>query len=88
MVCKNEREKKIFDPNSHKDGGESTDIRGVTVLLHVEETQYHDGSSALKLYVPSIENQRGDVVETWLTGYACSEVRAWHFRRRTIFQEI
>jgi len=77
----------IFDPNSRKDGGENTDIRGVTVLLHVEETQYHDGSSAFKLHVPSIKNQREDVVDTWLTGDACSDVRAWLLRRRTIFQE-
>jgi hypothetical protein len=45
------------------------------------------GSSALKLHVPTIKNQREDVVDTWLTGDACSSARAWLFRRRTIFQE-
>ena len=70
-----------------RSGGRAHDVRSVTTLLHIEEAEYHDGTPAIRIFLPSIKNQRGDVVETWLTREAYTDVHAWLERRRVIFTE-
>ena len=66
-------------------GARAHDASQILTDLHVEETFYHNGSPAIKLFVPSIKNQRGDVSVTFFIGEPYRDVLAWVRRRRVIF---
>ena len=55
---------------------------------HVEVTVDHTGEPAIFIQLPCLKNQRGDVSETWITGEAYRDVKAWIDRRRVIFREV
>jgi hypothetical protein len=65
-------------------GGRVHDISLLHKQQHVEEKLDHAGEPAIMVLINNIKNRRGDVCETWITGDAYRDVKAWIDRRKTI----
>ena len=68
-------------------GGRLSDLAELDKTLHVEETSDHRGDPAILVLLPNVKNQREDTCETWITGEAYLDVKAWIERRKVIFRD-
>lgn len=68
-------------------GARGNDIKMVDYRCHVEDTFNFNNEPAILIRTPSLKNRRGDVVDTWISGDAYRDVKAWLDKRRTIFPD-
>ena len=68
-------------------GARASDLRVIDHRYHLEETTNHFNQPVIRLKAPSLKNRRGDVVETWISGDAYKDLKAWLEKRRTIMPD-